>query len=444
MKAHELSENVGHILSKYGNDSSDTDAQISDDLLLKLRRRIIVDAADDTLRQNALQNALEKEPKFDAVPFVRYATMEEKRKYVLNLKEELFSIQVNENDQQSVMSSIFGGIIGSKSRTKSTEYIDPESAAKLKKYKRLKKDFEREDKSKKLGEFKTKKHEEFDIRDFFKYLKIIRIELEPLLFGYRMFKCIREWRNPGLSLLVFLVLQLIAYLDYVGYLPAIVFIANGCLLVSCKQNLEYTLSKFEGALIFAGFDPESFDREKVASERYASQYKIDQNGKKNGKNKMGIMDKIKMARYKFHLVHFEMGFHQKTLADFSVILGRFRTIYKWEKLEKSQIFCLFSIFLGLALIFIPLRYVFAVSVFGLFFKHNPWRSEKEKMSKGIIDRYIESIPPSIPEIDSDRDEDDEEERESNGENESFLKRMKRKGSSGLAGRKNTSSDDTDS
>ena len=436
MKAHELSENVKKILTEHNN-SNESDFTISDDLLMKIKRRLIVEAAEDVLRQNALQNVLEKEPKFDAVPFVRYATMSDKKKYVINLAKELIAIATKQNDSQSVMSSIFGGF----TKSKQAKYIDPDNNIRLKKYNRLKKDFEREDKCKKLEEFKSRKREEFDIRDFFKYIKILRIELEPLMFAYRMFKCIVEWKNPGLSLLIFILLLLCAYCDYVHYLPAVALMANGCLLVSCKQNLEYTLLRCEAALIYAGFDAEDFDQEKLAAERYAAQYKNNQKNGKNGKKQWGIVNKIKMARYKFHLNKFSMGFHQKKLADISVFLGRFRTIYKWQEVHQSQIFCLCSIFLGVALIFIPLRYVFAVSVFGLFFKDNPWRSDKQKRKKGVIDRYLESIPPDIPEIDSDNEEEDDEESNEQGseEEESFINRIRRRGK----GSKNTSSEDTD-
>merc|ERR1712129_621488 len=149
-----------------------------------------------------------------------------------------------------------------------------------------------------------------------------------------------------------------------------------------------------------------------------------------------------MARYKFHLNKFSMGFHQKKLADLSQILGRFRSIYKWNELEQSQIFCLLSIFGGIILFLVPLRYLFSAAVFGIFFKHSPWRSDKEKTEKGAVDRYFESIPPDIPQVDSDSEDEQEDTNAdaTNGEeNESFIDRIKR-----IRKNTNTSSDDTDS
>merc|ERR1712228_987461 len=371
-----------------GNESKDV---LKDDLLMKIKRRLIVESAEDVLRQNALQNVLEKEYKFDAVPFVRYATASDKKEYVINLKKEMIAYNVyKQNDSQSVMSSIFGGIMGQKAETNNlTKDLDPDNNIKLKKYNRLKRDVERENKYKKMEEFKSAKHGEFDIRDFIKLFKILRMELEPLMFGYRMFQCIVQWKNPGLSLLIFLIFQLIAYCNYVHYLPAIALIANGILLVSCKQDLEYTLSAAHNALIYAGFDAETFDQEKLAAEQYAAQYK--DGGNKNGKKQWSIMNKIKMARYKFHLNKFSMGFHQKKLADFSIIFGRFRTIYKWQTIEQSQIVCLLSIFGGIILIFVPLRYVFSVSIFGLFLntiRGDPTnKNQKKELLTDLLNRY---------------------------------------------------------
>eukprot|EP01084_Bolivina_argentea_P026684 49659_1 len=95
------------------------------------------------------------------------------------------------------------------------------------------------------------------------------------------------------------------------------------------------------------------------------------------------MHKIKVARYKFYYNTFTMGFHQKKLKVLSVFIGRFRTIYKWDKIDKSQIFCLFNIFLGISLIFTPLKYIFAIVVFGLFFKHSPFKNKNKKKKKSV-------------------------------------------------------------
>merc|ERR1719410_1051458 len=96
---------------------------------------------------------------------------------------------------------------------------------------------------------------------------------------------------------------------------------------------------------------------------------------------------------------------------------------------------------------VPLRYVFAVCVFALFFKHNPWRSEKEKRKQGVVDKYFESIPPDIPEIDSDDERDSNDDADTDGNNqsedESFIEKMKRIRRGGCDGRKNMSSDDTE-
>eukprot|EP00483_Globobulimina_turgida_P004791 UN04800 len=119
------------------------------------------------------------------------------------------------------------------------------------------------------------------------------------------------------------------------------------------------------------------------------------------------MHKLKVARYKFYYNRFSMGFHQKKIKVLSIFLGRFRTIYKWQKVEKSQLFCLISIFIGVFLMVTPLRYVFAIVVFALFFKHSPFkRQSNDYEKKGIIDTYFESIPPDIPQVDSESDNED--------------------------------------
>ena len=416
IRAHELAENAAAILDEL--QQSNDDARGKEELLMKIKRKIIVEAADDVLRQNSLQNILDaKDGKFDTVPFVRYATLKEKKEYVKQIRDELLRFEMKTMASNSVISSIYEGIMGRAGQVEEAklEYIDPDEEVKLRKYNSLKKDFEREHKLKTLDKIKQEQRVDFDLREFFKYLKILKIELEPLMFFYRMYKLIVGWRNPGLSMVVFIVLELVAYFDFVHYIPAILLIANGVLLVSFKRDMDYTLSCFDQVLSYAGFDPEDFEQENLAAEIYANQKisgKIDENKKKD---KWSIMHRIKVARYEYYKNTFKMGFEQKKLADLSVFLGRFRTIYKWEQEEKSQIFCLLNIFLGILLWIAPLRYVFAICVFGLMFKHSPFKREK-KEKKGMVDRYLESIPPDIPDVDSDSDSgNDEDSSENSGD-----------------------------
>jgi len=428
--AHQLAENCGDILTelmKHEQRERGNASPITDELLMKIKRKIIVEAAEDVLRQNAIQNHLENKEKFDAVPFVRYATQKEKEEYIKHIRDELQDMELRHiGSNDGVISSMFKGIMygGSHSKhmeeKKMDECIDPEEQMKLKKYKILRSEFERENKMKKLDRVAQEKREEFDLRDFYKYIKILRIEFEPLIFLHRMYKCIVGWRNAGLSMTVFLVLEFVAYMNWVHYLPAILLLLNGLLLISCRRDMEYTMQCFDAALVYAGFDPDDFEQETMAAEHYASQkvsekIKKKQSGEK--KNKWNLMQKYRLYKYNYYKSTFVMGFQQKKLADLSVFLGRIRTIYKWDKQDQSQIFCLLSLFLGIFLWIAPLKYVFALCVFGLMFKESPFRSEHAKKKKGIVDRFIYSIPPDIPDVDdsdsdtdSEEDDDDEEEQ----------------------------------
>merc|ERR1712130_548393 len=127
-----------------------------------------------------------------------------------------------------------------------------------------------------------------------------------------MYKLVIYWKNPGFSALIFIALELLSYLDFVHYLPAVLLICNGILLVSMKNNREYTLQCFDNALFYAGYDSDDFDEEKRAAEKYANQkYGKIRKEKQIKKNKWSIMHKIKVARYQFYYNKFSMGFHQK-------------------------------------------------------------------------------------------------------------------------------------
>lgn len=223
--------------------------------------------------------------------------------------------------------------------------------------------------------------------------------------------------------MVLIVLQFIAYFDYVAHLPALLLIANAILLVSFRKDGDGTIEWCNGILAFSGFDEEDFEQEKLAAEKYVNQ----KYGKSGSGNDGGIWSRIKEARYQFSMTRFSMGFHQKKLADISVILGRFRTIYKWDQEDKSQIFCLFSLALGIALMLVSLRSVFSVVVFSIFFKHNPWRAERNRKSKGMVDRYWESIQPDIPTVDDDDASDAENGEEQEMEDDDEAKREQMNG-----------------
>lgn len=251
----------------------------------------------------------------------------------------------------------------------------------MRKYAALKSDFERENRAKKLEAVTTDERVDFDIMQFLKCLKVLRVEFEPAVYLHRLYKCIIQWKNPGLSMLVIVTLLLVAYFDVVHHIPALLLIANGLLLVSCRRDLEGTLLALDRMLAYAGFDSDDFEQEKLAAEKYANR-KYGKIESEKGGDGIGLLGRLKAARHQFSMTRFSMGFHQKKLVDLSVFLGRFRTIYKWDLEEKSQIFCLLSLGLGTALLWLPLRLVFSVCVLGLFFKHNPWRAERDRTSKG--------------------------------------------------------------
>merc|ERR1712130_618532 len=87
---------------------------MDEEMVINLKRRIIVEAAEDVLRQNALQSPLSNDQKnpFDAVPFVRYGTATQKRDYVLCIKRELVAIeeQLGQRASGGVIGSLFTGI----------------------------------------------------------------------------------------------------------------------------------------------------------------------------------------------------------------------------------------------------------------------------------------------------------------------------------------------
>ena len=464
MKAHELAERCGSILREEGaSGNSNKEAPLDEEMVVKLKRRIIVEAAEDVLRQNALQSLLSNEQNgpFDAVAFVRYGTAQQKAEYVLSIKRELTSIEEQFSQKRAgggVIGSLFTGIglIGGGSR-KGTDHsagddtVDPDDAIRMRKYAALKSDFERENRAKKLEAVTTSERVEFDVMEFLKYIKVLRIELDPFIFLHRLFRCIVEWKNPGLSLLVLLALQFMAYFDVVHHIPALLLIANAVLLVSFRKDMDGTLLWLNGMLAFAGFDADDFEQEKLAAENYVNRkYGKIASGKEKGGDggKWDIMGRLKAARHQFTMTRFSMGFHQKKLADLSVFLGRFRTIYKWDQEDKSQIFCLFSLALGIALMVAPLRLVFSAVTFSLFFKHNPWRADRKKVEKGMVDRYLESIAPDIPDVDSDsgsdgEDEDEEEAKERmDGDDEEWRKMKNGKKRKHKAKRRTMSDHDT--
>lgn len=108
IKAHDLAKKCGSILRGELSAGTSPNEVADEGLLVKLKRRIIVEAAEDVLRQNALQSLLgEQKLPFDAVPFVRYGTTLQKRQYVLSIQQELTAIEERFTQTRK------GGVIGS-------------------------------------------------------------------------------------------------------------------------------------------------------------------------------------------------------------------------------------------------------------------------------------------------------------------------------------------
>lgn len=191
IKAHELAERCASILREEGAAGSGNkgDGAMDEEMVVNLKRRIIVEAAEDVLRQNALQSLLSNDQKnpFDAVPFVRYGTATQKRDYVLCIKRELVAIeeQLGQRASGGVIGSLFTGIglIGGGSRKNTDprsvtpDTVDPDEAIRMKKYAALKSDFERETRAKKLEAVSTSERVEFDVMEFLKHIKGMKFEV---------------------------------------------------------------------------------------------------------------------------------------------------------------------------------------------------------------------------------------------------------------------------
>lgn len=383
LNAHELSSMVN---------------EENNELKNKIKRKIIREASDDILRQNALKSMVMSEES-DAIPYLLYANINQKMEYISEIRNA-FKIIEKEHSSANVLSSLWMTFTDHQLNESKEHNLDPIQELHNIEYEIIGEEIEYR------GQERI--YEEFDVKEFYKWIKILRIEFEPLIIGIRFYKSIVQWKNPGLTLVIVILLIFISYMDWIYLIPGTVLICNALLMIAFKCDQPSMVSVIDRALTYAGYNIND-DEEREDIEQYLER----KFGEQKKEERFQIIKKIKIMRRKLAGAKFSLGIHQKKLKRLGILLGKCRALYLWNirNIDQSQLVCVLSFMIGILLCFISMRAIFVIIVCGVFFKYSPFRNSKRRKYRmvdhdGPIDHFFNSVEPDLPEVDDDDDSSD--------------------------------------
>ena len=238
------------------------------------------------------------------------------------------------------------------------------------------------------------KDKKFNQKDLKIILKVLRLELQPLIYFMIFIKGVLMWNNTAFSLAVLVSLLYFAKIGLVKYLFGLSFIMLSVLMYSMKINAENTTFGLSLALGFVIDD----DLEQKPND----ENKADDPNEKELK-KYQIFKRARRVRGKIQRRVMQLGEFEYLLYELSIFIGKMRAVLFYKNDECGKVVCTSFAVIGLICIILPLRVNYAILV-SFMFALRPFMLirksrgvEEPKMAKKVKSA-VSAIEPDIPDI----------------------------------------------
>merc|ERR1712228_153224 len=230
----------------------------------------------------------------------------------------------------------------------------------------------------------------FNQKDLKIILKVLRLELQPLIYLIMFVQGILTWNNTALSFAVFVSAMYFAKIGLVKYLFGLSFIAMSLLMYCMKINANNTtfgLSVLLGFVIEDDLEPNEDSNE--SKEKELKRYQL--------------FKRARRVRGKIQRRVVQLGEFEYLLYQLSICIGKVRAVTFYKNAECGNIVCLSYAVIGLFCILLPLRVNFTIMVL-LMFALRPFalirkqRGVKEPKMANKIKSTVSAIEPDIPDI----------------------------------------------
>ena len=246
------------------------------------------------------------------------------------------------------------------------------------------------------------KEKKFNKKEFSIILKVIKLELQPMIYWLLFIKGVLVWTNTAVTAIILVVLLYFAYISIVKYLFGLCFLINAALMFAMKTNRENTI--FSLALLVGLVT--SIDDDDNEGDYVKSQVSGKETQEKDLK-RWQVFKKARRIRQKIQKKFIQLGEFQFLLYQLSIYIGKLRAVcfYKDEKL--GRILCIIFGVIGLLFLIFPLRFNYVIIVLLLFTlkpgltfirkKRGLKKGEKGPFAKKMK-AEIDKIEPDIPKI----------------------------------------------
>eukprot|EP01083_Nonionella_stella_P077796 212602_1 len=236
------------------------------------------------------------------------------------------------------------------------------------------------------------KEKRFNKNEFNIILKVIKMELQPLIYLVLFIKGILLWSNTGFTAIVFALCLSMAYVDVVQYLFGFTFIITSLLMVAMKMNPTNTI--FTLSLFVAAVTPMEPDTDTKPSEEAVQGWRFES---------FRVFKRARRVRQRLQKGFATLGEFQYGLYILSIYIGKARTIYFYKEQSFSKALCILNVIIGTMCMVLPHHALFAVistvifSVKPILFIQQQRGKQKGEFAKKMKSAF-ENIEPDIPKI----------------------------------------------
>eukprot|EP00484_Ammonia_sp_Unknown_P027649 CAMPEP_0197035206 /NCGR_PEP_ID=MMETSP1384-20130603/13063_1 /TAXON_ID=29189 /ORGANISM="Ammonia sp." /LENGTH=343 /DNA_ID=CAMNT_0042465235 /DNA_START=16 /DNA_END=1047 /DNA_ORIENTATION=+ len=245
------------------------------------------------------------------------------------------------------------------------------------------------------------KDKKFNKKELSLIIKVLKLELQPLIYLLLFIKGVLLWQNTAFTLIIMLALLYLAYINVVKYLFGVSLLVVSMLMYGMKanpQNTIFALALFVG--LVTPMDSEQ-DDDVPASNAVNSA-----DSKEKQLKKWQLLKRAKRVKEKIQHKFMKLGEFQYLLYQLSIYIGKLRAVYFYKNETFGKIVCITYAVIGSLCVVLPLRLNFALSVLLIFsakpllvfMRKKKTKQEREATKKKVLSA-IHSIQPDIPDID---------------------------------------------
>lgn len=252
------------------------------------------------------------------------------------------------------------------------------------------------------------KDKKFNKKELSIILRVIKLELQPLIYFLFFIKGTLMWTNAAFTIIVLLILLYFAYINIVQYLFGLIFLIIAGFMFGMKTNKENTI------LILAFLVGLVTDIDDDDDDDIDNSNNNNNKDKKNEKElrKWQVFKKARRIKQKIQKKFMQLGGFQFLLYQLSIYIGKLRAVYFYKDEKFGKLLCIIYTVIGLLCIILPLRFNYVMIVLMLFLakpgitilrkKKGLKKGQKGKFVKKLI-AEIKTIEPDIPPIKIEKD-----------------------------------------